>query len=277
MKPNLESHTAKLYFDAGTQMLRFKLGPFIGGAEKAEKHIDGMLDTIKLLQIPHFEKDLQRLKTQIAKASGESPEEYETGIPNPLAAEWNAIAQAIDNAFSQITGERKLLLLDESPVSESLRELSQSCLKTHEQTILHECIRCLETGAYRAAIVMGWNLAYEHVRQWIFQNKARLSKFNSELTSRNRTKTLKYDPIDSYDDFMLLGEHFCIEVAYAAGLWNKQQNQILQNALTDRNHFAHPSLRKVTSYSAAGYIDNLVVNIITAADFKRRIRRAKKA
>ena len=123
---------------------------------------------------------------------------------------------------------------------------------------------------------MGWSLVYEHIRQWLFQSKARLAKFNSELITRNRTNTLKYEPISSYDDFIVLGEHFCLEVGYASKLWNKQHNQILQNALTDRNHFAHPSMRKVTVHSAAGYIDNLVVNILTVREFSRRKKPSSK-
>jgi hypothetical protein len=140
--------------------------------------------------------------------------------------------------------------------------------------MIQETQRCIESGACRAAMVMAWCLAYDHLRQWIFSNKnRRLPAFNGVLTTKNRTKTQLYDPITAYEEFDDLGERFVIDIAYEAKLFPKQKHQVLVNGLTDRNHFAHPNSRGATLESAVGYIDNLLVNLLTHDDFGFRIRR----
>jgi hypothetical protein len=67
-------------------------------------------------------------------------------------------------------------------VSSKLIELKCKLADPEQMIFLDEAITCLRAGAYRAAVVMGWNLAYDHVRRWVFKNH--LPAFNAELTSR---------------------------------------------------------------------------------------------
>jgi hypothetical protein len=142
--------------------------------------------------------------------------------------------------------------------------------------MIREAVRCLESGACRAAIVMTWCLTFDHVRQWIFSSKTkRLKDFNSVLTTMHRTATKLHDPITTYDDFNEHGERAVLDIAYQAKLFIKQKHQVLVNALTDRNHFAHPNSRGATLESALGYVDNLCVNVLKHPDFAFTIRTKK--
>jgi hypothetical protein len=163
---------------------------------------------------------------------------------------------------------QRVLLLDQGVVTERLRQLQNTITGEENQIIFADTLRCLETGAYRAAIVMGWNLAYEHLRQWIFRSKRkRLKAFNAELTSRKRNASDNFDPVREYTDFHDLKESMTVDVAFKAKLFDKQKWQVLTAALNDRNHFAHPSSRKTTGASATGYIENLIFNILDEPHF----------
>lgn len=165
---------------------------------------------------------------------------------------------------------RSIAVLDTSAVSNKLREIEAKLKEPHQQIIVQDTIKCLESGAYRAAIVMGWNLAFEHLRQWIHADETaggRLDRFNALLTQRNRDKTNKYDPIVDYDDFVGIGEALVIEIAHLAKLLPKAKWQLLEAGLNRRNHFAHPNFEKATVDSAKGYIDDLIINVVEDPNF----------
>src|SRR5213078_2611667 len=63
-------------------------------------------------------------------------------------------------------------------VAKLLRELPAKVPHIAERTFLDEAIRCFEVGAYRSAIVMTWNLAFDHLLHWVF--KSHLATFNGQ-------------------------------------------------------------------------------------------------
>ena len=110
---------------------------------------------------------------------------------------------------------------------------------------------------------MAWNLTYDHIRRWIFVSKrGRLPKFNAKLSARNKSPTVKHDPIVEYEDFEQHKESLVLDLAYEAKLYPKYINQLLGNGLTDRNHLAHPSSRQANLTSAIGYIENFMLNVL---------------
>lgn len=123
---------------------------------------------------------------------------------------------------------------------------------------------CLKAKAYRAAIVMAWNLAYCHLCQWVVCEKLR--EFNTILTSHYKSKTKKHDPVKSRAD-VPEGERFVIDVCHEAGLFSKDRLKTLKNGLDKRNLYAHPSTAKATAAIAAGHIEDLLVHIVLDPHF----------
>jgi hypothetical protein len=188
------------------------------------------------------------------------------------------IGEVVRGLLDYTTGSNNremYLVLNANEVIEKVASLNRAKGSDREMMI-RETVRCLEAGACRAAIVMAWCLTFDHVRQWIFSSKQkRLKAFNSVLTKMNRTPTKLHDPITAYEDFNDHGERDVLDIAYKAKLFIKQKHQVLVNALTDRNHFAHPNSRGATLESALGYVDNLCVNVLKHPDFAFTIKPKK--
>ena len=184
----------------------------------------------------------------------------------------NRISQIVRDFFELLKKDGRsweVVQIDRSAVSDVLRGLRSHAADQHQANLVDEAIRCLECGAYRAAIVTGWNLAFDHFRQWIFSSrKKRLKELNAVLTSKNRTPP----QVVHYEDFFELSERVLIDDSYAAKLFKKGPHKFLVNALDTRNSFAHPSHLVATGVSAAGYIDGLIRNVITNPHFAYKAR-----
>ena len=150
-------------------------------------------------------------------------------------------------------------------VSERLRGL-KSRLANHDQEVfLDETLKCLMVNANRAAIVMGWNLAFEHLRQWIFRHK--LEPFNNELTDRLEKKNKYYDPVVDYQDFSSTSEWIVLDICEKAKLIEGHERNVLQAGLKERNHYAHPTPAVATPAIAAGHIENLLEHVVLNSKF----------
>lgn len=144
-------------------------------------------------------------------------------------------------------------------VSNELKALGAEVTDTQEISFLDETMKCLEVNANRAAIIMAWNLAYHHVRSWILAHH--LSPFNTELTSRYRTKTKTHTPVSCHDDFPD-SEWFVLDLCRTMGLLDYHRFGILEGALKKRNRYAHPSPAKATGPEATGYVAELLKNVL---------------
>jgi hypothetical protein len=171
----------------------------------------------------------------------------------------------ISEILSRVHGQLKdmsnceVLTIDRSAVSNALRNLHDHAVDEHQRVLVDEAILCLECGAYRSAIVMGWNLTLDHIRQWVFSSpQKRLKALNAVLAP---------NPISHYEDFFLIPERVLIDKAHEAKLFPKNTQKLLVGALDTRNSFAHPSRIVATPASAAGYIDSLIKNVITNPHF----------
>ena len=63
-------------------------------------------------------------------------------------------------------------------IEKTLLELPVQVPDLAEREFLDEALRCYKAGAFRAAIVMCWNLAYDHLLTYILKHK--LSEFNCQ-------------------------------------------------------------------------------------------------
>lgn len=146
-------------------------------------------------------------------------------------------------------------------VSRILLDLESRIADPNERKFYAETRLCLQAGAYRAAIVMAWNLAYEHLVAWVFSDTGRLRSFNDELTGRwlNRARKRKHEPIDDRGDFGSTKESIVIDVCHKAKLVSKDDFAILDAALRKRNRFAHPTSDQVADGPiASGHVSELV-------------------
>lgn len=147
-------------------------------------------------------------------------------------------------------------------VANLLKELPSKLPDLAERTYLDEALKCFGVGAFRAAIVMTWNLAYNHLCDHIL--KHRLADFNTRWAvvfpahHKNAIKT-----IGSIDDFGdNLKESEVIKIAKSASIISNDVGKILEEKLGRRNSAVHPSGIKIEQLQAEEFIDDLVKNVV---------------
>lgn len=148
-------------------------------------------------------------------------------------------------------------------VSKILSDLTGKIPSVDERAFLSEALKCYKVEAYRACIVMTWNLAYSHLLDWILKEPARLATFNTAITRRYPKMTSL--EITKYDDFLdELKESQVIEIANTANLFNSNVFKILKEKVDKRNIAAHPSSVVVVQSQADDVVTDLVNNVVLA-------------
>jgi hypothetical protein len=146
-------------------------------------------------------------------------------------------------------------------VDKILTDLPAKVPSVEERAFLQEALTCYRSKAYRACIIMVWNLAYAHLVDWILRDPQRLADFNATIPKRYPSfKTLQ---VTKYDDFRdELKESKVIDIASSAGLINDDIYKILKAKLDRRNIVAHPSTVVVVQHQADDTISELVNNVV---------------
>jgi len=147
-------------------------------------------------------------------------------------------------------------------VSKLLSDLPDKVPDITERTFLDEAMKCYRVEAYRACIVMTWNLAFDHLLRWILRDAQRLSDFNAAIAKRFPKKTAS--TIVTQDHFEELKESEIIEVCNTASLMSGNIIKILREKLTKRNTAAHPSSVIVVQSQADDVVTDLVNNVVLA-------------
>jgi hypothetical protein len=143
-------------------------------------------------------------------------------------------------------------------VSQILSTLPDKLPDLNEQVFLKEALSCYRIGAFRASIVMAWNLAYDHLRRWVMADAARLNSFNAALAAKGTKK----GAIAKLEDFDDLKESDVIELCRSSKIIGKNVVDILRKEIGRRNRVAHPSLVTVTQHQADDAISDLVNNVV---------------
>jgi hypothetical protein len=151
-------------------------------------------------------------------------------------------------------------------VSELLTDLPDKVPDVAEKVFLAEAIDCYRVKAYRACIVMIWNLAFDHLLNWILKEPSRLTAFNAAVTKRfQNTPKKTHIVINRYDDFADdLKEFEIIELCKTANLLNDNLIRTLKEKLGKRNAAAHPSTMVVVQSQADDVVTDLVNNVVLA-------------
>jgi len=145
-------------------------------------------------------------------------------------------------------------------VAKLLAELPSKIPSLDESNFLREALSCYKVRAFRATIVMVWNLAFDHLLRWLLADTARLQTFNARIGTRyQRKKDIK---ITAFEDFEELKESEIIEIASSAGLLTGGITKVLREKLDRRNMAAHPSSVVVLQYQADDAISDLAHNVV---------------
>lgn len=176
--------------------------------------------------------------------------------------------EIIGKVLAQEAGPRKMITLRTGDVSDKLRNLGQvlTNLTQAQQHLLEETILCIECEAYRAAAVMAWNLAYDRIRQWVFDN--RLPDFNKGMAGENPTKAAIVDFADFFKKDAP-GENLFLRSCHhqdSGPIVGGELYDTLIQHLRFRNKYAHSTGFSTTTEKTRGYIDHLL-DIITTAPF----------
>lgn len=145
-------------------------------------------------------------------------------------------------------------------VSKLLSDLPGKIPNYDEKAFLSEALDCYRVKAYRAAIVMTWNLAFDHVLGWITADAKRLAAFNTAVVQKFPKKSQL--SIAHRNDFEELREAETIEICRTAKLMSKNIIDILREKLKRRNVAAHPSAVTITQPQADDAITDLINNVV---------------
>ena len=148
-------------------------------------------------------------------------------------------------------------------LSKLLKDLPGKISDQAETLFLSEAITCYHSKAFRAAIVMVWNLAYDHLLDWILKDAGRLSAFQANIAGRVGPKRAATINIAKREDFEDLKEFDTLQICGTAGLFaSDNTKKILEIQLTKRNLAAHPSLLVIGAPEAEDTIASLINNVV---------------
>jgi hypothetical protein len=145
-------------------------------------------------------------------------------------------------------------------VSKMLTDLIGKLSDEAERHFLSEAIKCYHVRAARAATIMAWNLAYDHLLKWILADSKRLADFNASIPSQMGAKfTLTVTKRDDFEEFK---EAKVLDICGHASLFAANTKKILKIQLDKRNLAAHPSLVEIQPPQADDTISSLINNVV---------------
>ncbi|WP_010586684.1 hypothetical protein [Schlesneria paludicola] len=127
-----------------------------------------------------------------------------------------------------------------------------------ERTYLEEALICFRNGAFRATVVMTWNVAYDHLCNLILN--AHLAHFNSQLPKSYPKADIQ--AVAVRDDFECLKESQVLQVAKSANVISGSVHKIMKEKLDRRNIAAHPSGVIITQLTAEDFVVDLIQNVV---------------
>jgi hypothetical protein len=120
---------------------------------------------------------------------------------------------------------------------------------------LDEALLCFRVGSWRGAIIMAWNLAFDHLCSHVITKK--LAEFNAVASAWKKSVT-----IAQRSDFQELRESQVISVCRDASITDKTQDKCLDRNLSIRNDAAHPSGAKFDQLRTEAFITEVVNTIV---------------
>lgn len=141
-----------------------------------------------------------------------------------------------------------------------LKDLPAKISIPAERGYLEEALICFRHKAFRAAVVMCSNLAFDHLCEFILKDAARLAGFNLQLPKSYPKADLK--SVSIRDHFTELKESQVITVCKSAHIVSGNVATILSEKLKRRNIAAHPSGVTTSEPTAEEFIKDLIENVV---------------
>jgi hypothetical protein len=129
-----------------------------------------------------------------------------------------------------------------------------------EKGYLEETLSCYRVKAFRAAVVMCWNLAFDHLCEFVLKDPARIGSFNTQLPKSFPKANVQ--SISYRDHFNELKEDQVLQVCKSAQIISGNLHKILKEKLDRRNIAAHPSATVTSQHTAEEFILDLVQNVV---------------
>jgi hypothetical protein len=145
-------------------------------------------------------------------------------------------------------------------VSNLLSGLILQISSKDQREYLDEAFICFQHKAFRAAIIMAWNLAFDRLCHYVIDNANHLSAFNGQLPKS--FPKAKVTAITKRDDFYELKESEVLQVCKSSSIINGNISKVLKEKLDRRNLAAHPSGISFSQLTAEEFIKDLVENVI---------------
>lgn len=145
-------------------------------------------------------------------------------------------------------------------VSKLLADLPTKIHDEASRVFLEEALRCYRVQAFRAAIIMAWNLAFHHLLRWVLADSVRVAQFNVDLASRYPKRGAL--AVSRMEDFEELKESEVIEICRGGRLLSKNVTDILRDKIGRRNRAAHPSSVTINQHQADDMVTDLVNNVV---------------
>jgi hypothetical protein len=164
------------------------------------------------------------------------------------------LEKRVREQFDKRHGQRSATVI----VHKLLTDLPSKVPNLQERTFLDEAITCFRHGAFRAAIVMAWNLAFDHLCNYVFA--AHLVAFNTQLPKSYPKASIS--SIATRENFAELKEFDVLQVCKSAGIITNDVFKIMREKLDRRNTAAHPSSVVITQLQAEDFITDLVNNVV---------------
>jgi len=117
-----------------------------------------------------------------------------------------ALEKRIRDSFEAKYGQRVATVT----ADKLLLELSAKMPDSAERSFLDEAVICFRYKAFRAAIVMTWNLSYDHLCEYVLNDSTRLTDFNAQLPKSFRSARISI--VKKRDDFAELKESEVLQV-----------------------------------------------------------------
>ncbi|QCB42147.1 hypothetical protein E5673_07845 [Sphingomonas sp. PAMC26645] len=146
-------------------------------------------------------------------------------------------------------------------ITQTLAALPAQVPNIDERIFLNETLSCYRAGAFRAATVMAWNLAYDHLTKWAVSSPDRLDALNDGIKRKMQGKAVV---VKGQEDLIALNERTVVDCCQVGGLIDKNQTEILQEKLKRRNAAAHPSKVVIGQHQIDDTISDLVTNVVLA-------------
>jgi hypothetical protein len=165
------------------------------------------------------------------------------------------LTKVVRDKFDILYGQRQSAV----NLDQLLANLPTKVSDLDERTYLEEGLLCFRHRAYRASVVMVWNLAYHRFRRYILDNKK--IEFDGSITAVCGARP-KINSVNRIEDFEEFQERQVLEIARNAKITSPSTHKVLTSALDKRNNAAHPALVTIDHIQAEAFIADVVQNVV---------------